>query len=61
LLDKKRADALAKEAAAERADQVADIKERLSGPVTAADLERKVGGPDTDVIDKFFSDDSKLN
>jgi hypothetical protein len=56
LLDKRRADALAKEEDEKRADQLDALRERLSGPVTAQDLQRKAGGADSGVIDAFFTD-----
>ena len=59
LLDKKRADALAKEAAEEQAKKLDALDEKLNRPFTAGDLEHKTGGPDTDVIDNFFADDSE--
>lgn len=59
LLDRKRAAALAAEAEAERADQMDALDDRLNLPITARDLHRKPGGPDTDVIDRFFADDSE--
>jgi hypothetical protein len=57
MLERRRADALAKEEAEKRADQVADIKERLTRPIEAQDLQRKLGGETTGAIDRFFSDD----
>ena len=56
LLDRRRADALAAEEAAERADKLDAIDKQLKRPVTAQDLQRKVGGETTGAIDKFFSE-----
>jgi hypothetical protein len=61
-LEKRRLDELEKKIQEERADKLADIKERLSGPIKAQTLSTKLGGNAPSVIDKFFSDaDGDLN
>jgi hypothetical protein len=57
MLDKRRADALAKEEAAERADQMDALDKQFRGPIKAQDLQRKLGGETTSPIDRFFSND----
>ena len=59
MLDKKRKDALAKEAAEEQSKKLDAIDEQLNRPLTARDLQHKTGGTDTGIIDAFFSDDSE--
>lgn len=56
MLDKKRADALRAEAEAERADKLGEIDERLNRPLTARDLQHKLGGDAPSTIDKFFTE-----
>ena len=59
MLDKKRKDALQAEAEAERADQMDALDERLNRPLTARDLQHKLGGDAPSTIDNFFSDDAE--
>ena len=59
MLDRKRKDALAKEAAEEQAKKLDALDERLKRPLEARDLEHKLGGDAPSTIDNFFSDDSE--
>ena len=59
MLDRKRKDALAKEAAEEQAKKLDALDEQLNRPLAARDLQHKTCGPDTDVIDNFFADDAE--
>jgi hypothetical protein len=56
MLDRKRADALAAEEDEKRADQMDALDAQMKRPITAQDLQRKIGGETTGVIDKFFSE-----
>ena len=57
MLDRKRKDALAKEAAEEQAKKLDALDEKLNRPFTAGDLVHTTGGPGPGVIDSFFADD----
>jgi hypothetical protein len=56
MLEERRLDELEKKLQEDRADQLDAIDEQLKRPVTARDLQRKLGGETTGVIDKFFSE-----
>ena len=57
LLDRRRADALAKEADEEQAKKLDALDAQMKRPVIASDLEHKPGGNTPSRIDTFFSDD----
>lgn len=57
MLDRRRADALAKEEAEKRADQLDALGEQMKRPIKASDLQSKPGGNGPGLIDRFFSND----